>query len=386
MQDLWNVNEQRGLAPLNVPGASSAGSVRVVSGSGFRYVVPFPYRLHEMLSNFDTKHDGSIVSWLPDGRHFKVHDPKRFVDIVIPSAFKQKSLKSFQRQLHLYGFQRVPEGADKGAYYHEKFRRDDRDMCLTITRTKAPKRSRAAPSKTTTWKKAFTPAPIPSFQKSLEQSNVTLAMPAVSLADVTVSPSIVDHDVTPQQQSMPDNCSSMKGPLHKATISVFPLPNRQTASNPVFTQQSTNHTQQLDSSVVDTCQWLINAGVPMSAFDPVSIGDTLNSTPLCVPQVGPQTPSTFAPVIPQTNNTLPVVMTQNVAVPAQVAPLANNVGGNTQHLNLNCGNDIASIFSIPTVSNSVSPTHEEELCFDDDHFLNDLLPGEGLVDESLWAL
>ena len=115
-QDLWKNKEQpqRTLAPLSVPGASSAGSIRVVSGSGFRYVVPFPYRLHEMLSSVDEKHDSSIVSWLPDGKHFKVHDPRRFVETVIPSAFKQKSLKSFQRQLHLYGFQRVHEGVDKG--------------------------------------------------------------------------------------------------------------------------------------------------------------------------------------------------------------------------------------------------------------------------------
>ena len=111
IQGLWN-KDQRNLAPLSVPGASSKGSIRVVSGSGFRYVVPFPYRLHEMLS--DEKHDSSIVSWSPSGRHFKVHDPQRFVESVIPSAFKQKSLKSFQRQLHLYGFQRVHEGVDKG--------------------------------------------------------------------------------------------------------------------------------------------------------------------------------------------------------------------------------------------------------------------------------
>lgn len=115
-QELWKAKEQRTLAPLSVPGASSAGSIRVVSGSGFRYVVPFPYRLHEMLSNVDAKSDSSIVSWLPDGKHFKVHDPRRFVEEVIPSAFKQKSLKSFQRQLHLYGFQRVHEGVDKGEF------------------------------------------------------------------------------------------------------------------------------------------------------------------------------------------------------------------------------------------------------------------------------
>jgi hypothetical protein len=93
---------------------SCEGSIRVVSGSGFRYVVPFPYRLHKMLSDVDARGDASIVSFMPDGVHFKVHNPQRFVEEIIPKAFKQKSLKSFQRQLHLYGFSRVQEGSNKG--------------------------------------------------------------------------------------------------------------------------------------------------------------------------------------------------------------------------------------------------------------------------------
>jgi HSF-type DNA-binding len=97
-----------------VSAGCNAGSVRVVSGSGFRYVVPFPYRLHKMLSDVECRGDASIVSWQPDGRHFKVHDPQRFVETIIPNEFKQKSLKSFQRQLHLYGFQRTQEGPNKG--------------------------------------------------------------------------------------------------------------------------------------------------------------------------------------------------------------------------------------------------------------------------------
>lgn len=47
------------------------GSVRVVSGSGFRYVVPFPWRLHEMLQDIERSGEDSIVSWLPDGNHFQ---------------------------------------------------------------------------------------------------------------------------------------------------------------------------------------------------------------------------------------------------------------------------------------------------------------------------
>ena len=90
------------------------GSVRVVSGSGFRYVVPFPWRLHQMLEDIEKLHEESIVSWLPDGRHFQVHNPQVFMQKIIPKFFKQKSYKSFQRQLHLYGFQRVLDGPCRG--------------------------------------------------------------------------------------------------------------------------------------------------------------------------------------------------------------------------------------------------------------------------------
>lgn len=102
---------------VSPPNVETAGSVRVVSGSGFRYVVPFPYRLHKMLSDVDVADQTSIVSWLPCGMQFKVHDATRFVQTIIPVAFKQKSLKSFQRQLHLYGFQRnSQEGPCKGTF------------------------------------------------------------------------------------------------------------------------------------------------------------------------------------------------------------------------------------------------------------------------------
>lgn len=70
--------------------SNTAGSVRVVSGSGFRYVVPFPYRLHKMLSDVEVRGDASICSWMPDGLHFKVHNPQRFVEEIIPNFFKQK--------------------------------------------------------------------------------------------------------------------------------------------------------------------------------------------------------------------------------------------------------------------------------------------------------
>ena len=90
------------------------GSIRVVSGSGFRYVTPFPWRLHEMLEEMERKGSDKVVSWLPSGKAFKVHDTQAFSKIIIPNWFKHKCYKSFQRQLHLYGFRRLNDGPEKG--------------------------------------------------------------------------------------------------------------------------------------------------------------------------------------------------------------------------------------------------------------------------------
>lgn len=132
-----------------------AGSVRVVSGSGYRYVVPFPWRLHQMLEEterkslqgIDIEATTSIVSWLPDGLHFKVHDAKAFMARVVPRYFKQKSYKSFQRQLHIYGFKRVLKGPYRGGYCHPKFIKGDRKLTHEIDRIKGPRAGAAGKAK-----------------------------------------------------------------------------------------------------------------------------------------------------------------------------------------------------------------------------------------------
>ena len=75
-----------------------------------------------------------IVSWLPHGKAFRVHKQEEFVHCVMPRYFMQTKYKSFQRQLHIYGFHRALKGIDKGAYCHEKFVRTDRTSCLRMVR------------------------------------------------------------------------------------------------------------------------------------------------------------------------------------------------------------------------------------------------------------
>lgn len=75
----------------------------------------FPIKLHHCLA--ETKKEGleHIVSWMPHGRAFKVHDKDAFVKSILPCFFSQSSYESFQRQLNLYNFTRITGGK---ATYH----------------------------------------------------------------------------------------------------------------------------------------------------------------------------------------------------------------------------------------------------------------------------
>lgn len=72
------------------------GIIRVPSGSGYRIMTPFPWRLHEMLEDIEEKNLDWIVSWMPDGKAFQVHSPEHFADTIIPMYFRHKRYKSFQ--------------------------------------------------------------------------------------------------------------------------------------------------------------------------------------------------------------------------------------------------------------------------------------------------
>lgn len=97
--------------------------------------VPFPLKLHEMLDRVERDGFDHIVSWQPHGRCFVVHKPQEFKDI-LPSYFKLSKIASFQRQLNLYGFNRLTRGADKGGYYHELFLRGKPALAHAIQRVK----------------------------------------------------------------------------------------------------------------------------------------------------------------------------------------------------------------------------------------------------------
>ena len=91
----------------------------------------------------DTAKEGmeDIISWQPDGKSFRVHKPKEFAANVMPRFFKKIKYRSWQRQLHIYGFRLIKnkKSLDHGAYQHPQFVRGQKDLCLQMTRDRMNK-------------------------------------------------------------------------------------------------------------------------------------------------------------------------------------------------------------------------------------------------------
>ena len=122
---------------------------------------PFPVKLHSLLECSESGGYASIISWLPHGRAFKIHDEKLFIEKIIPHFFFQSKMSSFQRQLRmcklkycnfviysllfyicmsLDGFHKISHKAevDQGAYFNEFFLRTRPGLSRGIMRLKRP--------------------------------------------------------------------------------------------------------------------------------------------------------------------------------------------------------------------------------------------------------
>jgi hypothetical protein len=67
---------------------------------------------------------------------FGIHRNGRFEEEVVKRFFKQSQISSFRRQLNLYGFTRISNGRDAGAYYNEYFLRGKPLLTLKMVRTR----------------------------------------------------------------------------------------------------------------------------------------------------------------------------------------------------------------------------------------------------------
>lgn len=99
----------------------------------------FPGKLYLMLQSANDGcfgYSSDVVSWLPNGLAFRVLDEEKFVESVAPLFFKQSKIRSFYRQLNLWGFKRLTVGSNSGAWYNRHFIRGAPNQINNMIRTK----------------------------------------------------------------------------------------------------------------------------------------------------------------------------------------------------------------------------------------------------------
>jgi hypothetical protein len=59
----------------------------------------FPLKLNDLLENAEKDGDQDIVSWLEDGKAFRIHNRDAFCEKIMKLYFKQSKFTSFTRQV-----------------------------------------------------------------------------------------------------------------------------------------------------------------------------------------------------------------------------------------------------------------------------------------------
>ena len=121
-----------GAAPAGFPSAfaTSLEHQAAAAKNGTPAATPrsknFPEMLFDVISA-EEEH-GRIVSWLPHGKGFIIHDKDLFASLILPRYFDGAMFKSFTRRLKRWNFTCVSRGPELGAYYNDKFTRDHPEL------------------------------------------------------------------------------------------------------------------------------------------------------------------------------------------------------------------------------------------------------------------
>jgi hypothetical protein len=143
--------------------------------------VPFPQKMHSVLDEVERDGLSNVIAWQPHGRCFVIHKPKEFTDHVMPHCFRQTKLTSFQRQLNIYGFNRITRGPDAGGYYHELFLRGKEFLCKHMVRTKV---------KGTRFKGVSSPELEPDFRKMVSSGIVLVTCYDLVFWQIILTPNV----------------------------------------------------------------------------------------------------------------------------------------------------------------------------------------------------
>jgi HSF-type DNA-binding len=99
LMDVMNLNQNERVAAESSPQARKKKAS--AEGSGGQSL-QFPFKLHEMLKLAEETGREHVISWMPEGRGFKVHNKEAFCEHIMPLFFASNKYKTFQRSLNLW--------------------------------------------------------------------------------------------------------------------------------------------------------------------------------------------------------------------------------------------------------------------------------------------
>jgi len=182
----------RSPAPEQRQGMRSSNKAASRSTSQRSSKSEFPIKLYAMLELADNIPEfAKAVTWLPHGRAFRVLDQDTFMKDVVPVFFNQTKIRSFNRQLHMWGFHRIGRGNEK-AWYNENFLRGMPESMELLVRTKI-KGNTDDSSDDIRAPNFYEMSPLP---KHLEQPSDVLDEMRRAILKIGSSISHLDHDLT----------------------------------------------------------------------------------------------------------------------------------------------------------------------------------------------
>ena len=92
-------------------------------------------KIREMLDSVKEEGNDHIVSWLPHGKAFKIHNQKLFRESIMHRFFGVSKYRYFGDILRSWGFVILKNGKDKGAFYHKCFVQNNPRLSLHLSRT-----------------------------------------------------------------------------------------------------------------------------------------------------------------------------------------------------------------------------------------------------------
>jgi hypothetical protein len=103
---------------------------------------PFPHKLYDLIADVISSGSTDVISWSDDGTEFIVHDHARFASEILPTYFGHQQMRSFDRQLNYWEFEKTNrtkitnKSFGGKSWKHPSFQKDRRDLLKNVVRKK----------------------------------------------------------------------------------------------------------------------------------------------------------------------------------------------------------------------------------------------------------